>query len=118
MMGDFDVTVIGNMAIIENLALLEARLRLEAQAKLEEAGTVALEVANELVPVDTGYLKSSLYMETAPDHVTVGGDANYTLFVELGHRTRSGSHVPAQPFLIPGMAAGAEHLKSSLEGII
>ena len=117
-MGLLDLTVTGNMAILDGLAGLEAKLKLEAQAKLEEAGDYALEVANELVPVDTGYLKSTLYKETENGVVKVGADAGYAVFVELGHRTRSGSHVPPQPFLVPAMVAAGDHLKESLTGLL
>jgi hypothetical protein len=117
-MGLIDIDIEGNVAIIANAALLKARILAEAQAKLEEAGEVAYEVANELVPVDTGYLKSTIYKEARLDYVTVGAYAPYSIFVEEGHHSRSGSWVPAQPFLVPGLQAGIDSIKSGLEGII
>jgi HK97 gp10 family phage protein len=112
-MGMLDLSVLGNKAILDNLDKLQVMVREGVQKKLEEAGEVALEVANELVPVDTGYLKSTLYMETQPGEVKVGADASYAIFLEIGT-----VHQRAQPYLVPAMLAGAEHLKSSLPGLI
>ena len=118
-MGLLDLTVTGNMAILEGLVGLEAKIKLEVQAKLEEAGDYALEVANELVPVDTGYLKSTLYKETENGVVKVGADASYAVFQELGfHHYGSGTWVPPQPYLVPAMIAAGDHLKESLTGLL
>lgn len=112
------LSIYGNRGILDNLDRFQGTLQEALQKKLEEAGQVALEVANELVPVDTGYLKSTLYLETEPGQVKIGADAEYTLPVELGHVTRSGSFVPAQPFLIPALEFGAQWFKDSLPGLV
>ncbi len=55
------------------------------------------------VPVDTGYLKSSIYadLDETTGVIEVGARAHYALYVEMGHRSPSGRWVPAQPFLRP-----------------
>lgn len=69
------------------------------------------EMADRLVPVDTGHLKSRLYSQVDVDGMSgaVGDDADYALYVEAGHRVAyrgsdgvvhyTGDVVPPQPFL-------------------
>ncbi len=54
-------------------------------------------------PVDTGYLKSTVYgdLDETSGVIEVGARAHYALYVEMGHRSPSGRWVPAQPFLRP-----------------
>lgn len=111
-MSDFDLTISGNKAILDNMAGLQAEIQAQAQATLEQAGQMALDKANELVPVLTGYLKSTLYVEAQPGVVTVGADAPYAIFVELGTRKMA-----AQPYLVPAMAIAGDWLKAELEGL-
>ena len=52
--------------------------------------------------IDTGDLRKSItYAEKPPKDniVRVGTDKEYAPFIELGHRTRSGSHVAPRSFL-------------------
>ncbi|MEO9246464.1 HK97-gp10 family putative phage morphogenesis protein [Citricoccus nitrophenolicus] len=62
--------------------------------------------ARELAPVDTGYLRASITVETGTDGSTIYGEvtagANYARWVENG--TPSGSHAP-QPFMGPAREA-------------
>jgi hypothetical protein len=81
-------------------------------------------------PVDTGFMASSVYSITpkygstygtmgtppgdsyalppiapgGPYDSTVGVAANYAVYVNYGHHTRSGSYVPAQPFFDQAVA--------------
>jgi hypothetical protein len=69
------------------------------------------ELADRIVPVDTGHLKSRLYSQVDVDGKSgvVGDDADYALYVEAGHRVAyrgsdgvvhyTGDVVPPQPFL-------------------
>jgi hypothetical protein len=69
------------------------------------------EIADRVVPVDTGHLKESLYSQVSVDGTegVVGADAHYALYVEDGHRVAyrgadgethyTGDVVPPQPFL-------------------
>ena len=117
-MGLLDLFVSGNTAILSNLDALMGTVKEGVQKKLEEAGTVALQTAEDLCPVDTGFLRSRLDLVEEPERVTVTNDASYAVFVELGHHSRAGNWVPAQPFMVPGLQAGADHLKNSLPGLI
>lgn len=101
----------------------------------------AMAAANS--PTDTGFLKSSIYVKTSqdstygeagsppgdsyllpeveepPDELTayVAVGANYGIFVELGHHTRSGSYVPAQPYLAPAVDAVQPSFEAALGAI-
>ena len=69
------------------------------------------EMADRIVPVDTGHLKSRLYSSVDVDGMSgvVGDDADYALYVEAGHRVAyrgadgvvhyTGTVVPPQPFI-------------------
>jgi HK97 gp10 family phage protein len=54
--------------------------------------------AERLVPVRTGYLKSTIYAKIQEWLAQIGADAAYALFVELGTK-----HMHAQPYLWPAI---------------
>jgi len=58
--------------------------------------------ARQLVPVRTGYLKSTIHAKTSEWQAEIGVEAPYALQVELGTR-----HMRAQPYLNPAVQ---EHL--------
>lgn len=111
------VSVFGNKAILDNLAAWGLDVQAAAQADLVQAGGMALEIDNGLTPVLTGYLQSrnELYVEEGV--VTVSNDADYALPVALGHHTRSGSFVPPNDFLTPGMDQAGQWLLGKLRGL-
>lgn len=111
----FSAEILGNRAVLDNLAALEPEIRALVQAKLEEAGQMALEHAIELTPVDTGYLQSRNQMYIEVESVSISNDANYGLFVEMGHHTRSGSFVEPQHFLIPAWEEAGQWLMEQLQ---
>jgi HK97 gp10 family phage protein len=65
--------------------------------------------AMRLVPVKTGYLRSTIYARISEWVAEIGAEATYALFVELGTR-----HMQARPYLYPAIQ---EHLPR-LEQII
>ncbi len=58
--------------------------------------------AQKLVPVKTGYLRSSIYAKVQEWVATIGAEAAYGVFVEMGTR-----HMQAHPYLYPALQ---EHL--------
>jgi len=66
-------------------------------------------LAKQLVPVRTGYLRSTIYAKIQEWVAEIGAEAPYALFVEFGTR-----HMQAQPYLYPAIQ---EHLPQ-LEDII
>jgi HK97 gp10 family phage protein len=55
-------------------------------------------MAQQLVPVKTGYLQSSIYAVVKDWVVSVGAEATYAYFVEVGTR-----NMKAQPYLMPAL---------------
>jgi HK97 gp10 family phage protein len=66
-------------------------------------------LAQQLVPVRTGHLRSSIYAKIQEWVAEIGAEATYALFVEFGTR-----YMQAQPFFYPAIQ---EHLPR-LEQII
>jgi hypothetical protein len=65
------------------------------------AETIATD-AVRYAPVLTGFLKTHIDAHrVTPLHWRVVADTEYAAAVEHGHTTRSGTHVPAQPYLRP-----------------
>jgi HK97 gp10 family phage protein len=54
--------------------------------------------AMRLVPVRTGYLRSSIYAKIQEWVAEIGAEATYALFVELGTK-----YMQAQPYLFPAI---------------
>ncbi|MCW3998897.1 MAG: HK97 gp10 family phage protein [Candidatus Bathyarchaeota archaeon] len=54
--------------------------------------------AMRLVPVRTGYLRSSIYAKIQEWVAEIGADATYALFVELGTK-----YMQAHPYLYPAI---------------
>lgn len=86
----------------------------EARELLMRCGHAALDYQESTVPVDTGELKSALGIRENSDGTidigTVKKRVEYDLAVEEGHRTRSGTWVPAQPFIRPSIDAAKKGL--------
>ena len=66
--------------------------------------------ARSVVPVDTGYLQSTIYGQVnGPNEAEMGATAEYAAFVEFGT-----IHMAAQPYIEPGSQIA---LQSVLEDI-
>lgn len=102
--------VIGVQKVLASLSEVERKMHGQIEQATRAAVEDGLEVANSLTPVRTGYLKSRNQV------VPVGwqgnvyeadlmNDAEYAIFVELGT-----VHMPAQPFISPGMEAARQAL--------
>lgn len=96
-------------------AQVQSALDQAMQDAMDATAEAAKEAARERCPVDTGLLKSSIYAQvdarggTARRTLTVGADAPYAVYVELGT-----DRAPAQPFLRPAIDAEAPKLTERL----
>jgi HK97 gp10 family phage protein len=70
-------------------------------ARMRKLGAEIKAIATGLVPVDTGYLKSTIYYRYFKDRrvLEVGARASYAWYVEQGTKKMA-----AQPFIGPAMA--------------
>ena len=79
---------------------------------LEDCSLFVMREAKLRCPVLTGNLRRSISREIKGDTAKVGttaksgnGTRGYGFYVEMGHKTRSGSHVDEKPFLRPALDA-------------
>ena len=103
-----------------NLKALEEKVQGQVLRRAVEAGAQpVLESAKSNAPVDTGQLRDSLEITTSLKEGTavasVGtgekdyqGETFYASFVEYGHTTKQGKHVPPKPFLRPAFDSNKE----------
>ena len=63
--------------------------------------------AQRIVPVRSGYLRSTIYAKVQEWVVNVGADAAYALFVELGTK-----YMQAHPYLYPAIQEYLPQLES------
>ena len=144
-MADFSISIDGLDRALDVLdALPDKTINIILQ-KMQAAADKTLADSQNDVPVDTGALKDSgcvipsivgnreeiifdvSYGDgSATDHTygynttfsgVVEGDG-YTWFVELGHLSRAGNPVAAQPYLGPAFEENSQILLDSLAGIL
>jgi HK97 gp10 family phage protein len=65
--------------------------------------------ARQLVPVRTGYLRSTIHSKTSDWQAEVSADAPYALAVELGTR-----HMRSQPYLEPALQMHLAQLEQTV----
>ena len=78
------------------LQQLSVRAARALQGAVEDAGAETLSAARDIVPVRTGRLKASLYMQPEETACRVAATAPYAVFVEWGTR-----YMSPRPFLLP-----------------
>jgi HK97 gp10 family phage protein len=81
------------------------------QDGLEEAGTEMEATAKQIVPVRTGFLRSTIYHQVDPGDLTleIGATADYALYVEMGTR-----RMAAEPYIRPAWDAHQDQLYQAL----
>lgn len=87
-------------AVIAGMAKLTAQLNAIGLAftvdDLAEGALVIAQQAENNCPVDTGFLRSTVFVQEAGDDVEIGFSAEYASYVEFGTYKMA-----AQPFLRP-----------------
>jgi HK97 gp10 family phage protein len=96
-------------------------LTMDINNDIQEAGKQCQKKAVELCPVsdrkedeEHQHMRDTIEYEESDLSCRVGTDTYYAPFVEMGHHTRSGSFVPAQPFLYPAFQEAVQQLQSTL----
>ncbi len=81
------------------------------QDGLEAAGADMEATAKQIVPVRTGFLRSTIYHQVDPVALSleVGADADYAFFVEMGTR-----RMAAEPYIRPAFDAHQDQLLQAL----
>lgn len=78
----------------------------DAQDRIDDVAEAVLTMQRALCPVDTSKLVNSLEIRKQGIGRRIGSfTVKYARYVELGHQTRGGTWVPAQPYIRPSMDA-------------
>jgi hypothetical protein len=124
------INVIGTAEVLSSMDQVFPEVKQKMMAAFKEAADATLTDAQDRCPYDAvhhrgsePHLRDTGRIEEVEDgyNVTFGdesGGPGYSLYVELGHRTRSGSMVPPQPYLMPAFTQAMDELPSRLEDII
>lgn len=92
---------------------LAQRARRAVSEALGDAAQQAAVVARQLVPVDTGYLRSSIFSEQEGElKFNIGASADYAQYVEEGT-----IHQEPQPYLRPAVELTRRELERRLSQI-
>ena len=127
------------VSIVNNWSSIAAKLKPALQQGIKVVATNVQVNAQQNAPYVTGFMSNNVYAsgwwgsdygqggeppgdaylldEVAPENdlqAIVGAAANYSIFVEMGHHTRSGSFVPAQPWFIPAIEQAASTMEDDM----
>ena len=80
----------------------DSSMQKHVHCQLENWADNVKNLAQQLVPVRTGYLQSTIYAKIREWVAEIGAESHYAVFVEFGTR-----YVRARPFLYPAIQ---EHL--------
>lgn len=103
---EVSIDVAGADEFKQATARFDAEMQRQLHERLTEwAESVKAEVAR-IVPVRTGYLRSSIYARTHEWQAEIGAEAAYAVNVEFGTR-----YAQAKPFLHPAVQAHMPELE-------
>jgi len=75
---------------------IDTSMKARVQQRLQELAESIKETAQRIAPVRTGYLRSTIFTETAEWTVKVGASAPYAAYVEFGTRFMQGRRFLSQ----------------------
>lgn len=90
-----------------------ARLQAAVEARLERIGEGMASTAFSLVPIDTGFLQSSIYVFVKGMQLELGATADYASYVEFGTYKMA-----AQPFLRPAFDGWINEVEAAFKDVI
>lgn len=93
-----------------NLSQVLAAMARAKKEGLEVSASFIEEKAKALAPVKSGALRDSIASEVGEDKATIGAQADYAPFVELGTR-----HMKSQPFLTPAALDNLSALEDQIQ---
>jgi HK97 gp10 family phage protein len=71
---------------------LDSTMKTKVQQQLANLAESIKETGKQIVPIRTGYLRSTIFTETQEWTVKVGSNAHYAVYVEFGTRFMRGFH--------------------------
>jgi hypothetical protein len=85
-------------------------LKTGVKPALEEGGKAGVSHAQSVVPVRTGFLRSTIYSQITSNELEIGARADYAAAVEFGHRRYP---IP-RPFIRPGAEVALKAIQTAL----
>lgn len=115
-MASFGIKFSGNLPGIVQTKINS--IEVQANKAVQWAGLNCEGLAKQACPVDTGRLRSSIkYTKQTDSTCTCETPVKYAPDVEYGHKTRSGSFVAPQPYLLPAYEQAKKELLQELKAI-
>jgi HK97 gp10 family phage protein len=106
---EVEVNVAGSEEFGEAVKRFDAEMQRQLHDRLTEWAEKTRAEAQRLVPVRTGYLRSTIYGRTREWTAEIGAEASYAAHVEFGTSTAQ-----AKPFLNPAVQSQLPQLETLL----
>jgi HK97 gp10 family phage protein len=106
---ELNIDIAGSEELNQALSRLDAAMQQQLHDSLSAWAEKTRAEAQRLVPVRTGYLRSTISARTHEWQTEIGAEASYAAAVELGTST-----VHAQPFLNPAVESQLPELERQL----
>jgi HK97 gp10 family phage protein len=108
-----EIDVAGSEEFKQALNRFDSEMQRQLHERLAEwAEKIGVE-ASRMVPVRTGYLRSSIYARTRGWESEIGAEAAYAASVEFGT-----NRAQAKPFLTPAVEAGLAELERLVDEVL
>jgi HK97 gp10 family phage protein len=109
----FEISIDVREDVTERTRGARERVRRGLRSGLEEAGAEIERYAKSIVPVRTGFLRSSIFHRASPTQLAVGAAAPYALYVEFGTR-----RMAARPYIRPAVFAKIGELQRMIASAV
>jgi HK97 gp10 family phage protein len=100
-----------------NFAALSERMRRNIAETLNEGADSAVSLAQQLAPVDTGYMRDNIKQtdQATAEHLRseITSEADYSVFVEYGT-----VNMDAQPFFTPAFESARRQVNNGLRRVL
>jgi hypothetical protein len=115
------ISLEGLADVLRKLVGMETSVQRNTRIVMDEIAPQVQAFARSLAAVDTGYMRDHT-LTRAIAGARIGFElyceAYYSIFVELGHHTHSGSFVAARPFLTPAILYGRDLIMARLPSVL
>jgi hypothetical protein len=104
-----NVDLSGTTSFSEALNSFDSAIKTRVQQRLVDWATGVKGEAEKLVPVRTGYLQSTIFVDVQEWQLVIGAKAEYAAEIEFGT-----THSKAKPYLTPALEAHKPDLEQTL----
>jgi HK97 gp10 family phage protein len=104
-----EINLAGAEEFGQAISRLDSAIQSQVQTQLSDWAELVRNEAERLVPVRTGYLRSTIYSKASGWQLEIGADATYASAVEFGTR-----FAQAKPYINPSVEQHLPELESVL----